>query len=147
MNYYPNTQNFNTQQMMNPNPSWTVQQNPYLYPYQQPMQRQAPIGMPGRMINNPDEVRPNEVPQDGSIGIFPLADMSGIYTKQWTASGLIETKYYPLAVDSKPDNGSDSEFVKSINERFDRLEQMINQRNNYKPHKGHAPNLEKGVIE
>lgn len=49
-------------------------------PQVQPMQMQPSYSViPGRIVNTPDEIRPNEVPNDGSIAVFPLNDGSAVY--------------------------------------------------------------------
>lgn len=37
--------------------------------------------IPGRMIHDIQEVRPNEVPNNGTVAIFPKDDMSCVYVK------------------------------------------------------------------
>lgn len=71
---------------------------PYITPPPQPQQLAV---LPGRAINNPDEVTPNEVPNDGRFGIFPMADNSAIYLKGWTSDGRIQTIKYVQAVETE----------------------------------------------
>ena len=68
---------------MVPQPGITYQQpvyNPPVQTMQQPVYRpsnvmgvqQAAFSMiPGRVINNVEDIRPNEVPNDGSVAVFP----------------------------------------------------------------------------
>ena len=52
--------------------------------------------IPGRLVNNLDEITPQEVPMDGSVSLFPQNDYSAIYAKTWTKDGTIATvKYVP----------------------------------------------------
>lgn len=52
--------------------------------------------IPGRPVNNLDEITPQEVPMDGSVSLFPQNDYSAIYAKTWTKDGTIATvKYIP----------------------------------------------------
>ena len=52
--------------------------------------------IPGRLVNNLDEITPQEVPMDGSVSLFPQADYSAIYAKTWTKDGTIATvKFVP----------------------------------------------------
>lgn len=49
-----------------------------------------------KIINRVDDITPNDVPMDGTAGIFPLSDYSEIYVKQWKSDGTIKTvKFIP----------------------------------------------------
>ena len=66
-------------------------------PQVQPMQMQPSYSViPGRIVNTPDEIRPNEVPNDGSIAVFPLNDGSAVYLKYFTGEGRINTVKFTL---------------------------------------------------
>lgn len=66
------------------------QPNPF---FNQPNRFQS---IPGRLVNNLDEITPQEVPMDGSVSLFPQADYSAIYAKTWTKDGTIATvKFIP----------------------------------------------------
>ena len=60
--------------------------NGYNDPYRQTpmygtgMNYQRP-SIPGRPVNNLDEITPQEVPMDGSVSLFPQNDYSVIYAK------------------------------------------------------------------
>ena len=47
--------------------------------------------LPGRVVNNLDEITPQEVPMDGSVSLFPQQDYSAIYAKTWTKDEAITT--------------------------------------------------------
>lgn len=51
----------------------------------------------GRVVNSADEITVQEVPTDGTVAYFPLADGSGVIAKKWTADGSIATSQYVLA--------------------------------------------------
>ena len=54
--------------------------------------------IPGRMIHDIQEVRPNEVPNNGTVAIFPKDDMSCVYVKYLSNVGKIETMtFVPMA--------------------------------------------------
>ena len=91
--------------------------------------------IPGRIVNNPDEIRPNEVPNDGSIAVFPLNDGSAVYLKYFTGEGRINTVKFTVEspetqiVDGVPNqNGGFAE----INQRLERIEKMISKNNHYR---------------
>ena len=56
---------------------------------------QPPSALPGRIIQSPGDVMPDEVPMDGSLSVFPLADLSCIYAKGWTDNGITTVRYVP----------------------------------------------------
>lgn len=57
---------------------------------QMPIQQTYPL-IVGRQVNTLEEIRPNEVPNDGSYAVFPSGDLSCVYIKYFTSSGTIET--------------------------------------------------------
>lgn len=59
--------------------------------------------IPGRLVNNLDEITPQEVPMDGSVSLFPQNDYSAIYAKTWTKDGTIATvKFVPEQPQMEP---------------------------------------------
>lgn len=114
-------------------------QNPYMRPpIQQPApnlsqisqqqnpqpQMQRPTVLPGRFIENDNEVRPNEVPMDGSISVFPKRDLSAVILKSWNSNGTIDSVRYvldiPIQEDPKPDS-----FQQEIFSRLDKIEELL----------------------
>lgn len=115
------TQSFNTQQMLSP---------PYL---------------PGRVINNPNEIRPNEVPMDGTPSVFLLNDASGVLVKWWNTDGQLCTQIFIPQMTELAGGASvgmpTDEFQKEVFDRFDKIEKKLNQRpyqknTNYKKKEG-----------
>lgn len=106
---------------------------PYVIPQQQQMQfpnqtqpnRQS--GIRGRIINSENEILPQEIPMDGTVSLFPMADFSCIFAKKWLSNGTIETQKYVLAIDvsPKPENNQ-PDVYNMIDERFGKLEGVIN---------------------
>lgn len=67
---------------------------------QQPPQQQSTGAAPltGRTVRSAHEVTPQEVPMDGALALFPLADGTAIIGKRWTPEGTIaEVRYVPEA--------------------------------------------------
>lgn len=79
---------------------------PYAYPWQQPApQIQQPTFQQkqqtafqqqtcqtcGRTVASMQEITPQEVPMDGTMALFPLADGSAVIGKRWDADGTIKT--------------------------------------------------------
>lgn len=91
--------------------------------------------IPGRLVNNLDEITPQEVPMDGSVSLFPQNDYSAIYAKTWTKDGTIATvKYVPEQPQATtPQKSPIEEHLDKIDQRFDRLEKMLSDR--HKPRK------------
>lgn len=65
----------------------------YIPPIQQQMYRQA-LGLQGKTIDNLDAVKSADIPLDGSISYFALADGSVIATKQLMQDGTSKIKIY-----------------------------------------------------
>lgn len=66
--------------------------NPYFNPYYNPQQTQIPIksnnfGLQGKSIDNLEVVKAMDIPLDGSVSYFPLADGTAIVTKQLQQDG------------------------------------------------------------
>lgn len=85
----------------------------------------------GRIVANAEDITPNEVPMNGSVSIFPLADGSCILTKTWSNEGIIKTGLYVPYIPPQ-NNSEDQEEKKSfedisaiILERLDKMEKMI----------------------
>lgn len=90
--------------------------------------------IPGRTVNNLDEITPQEVPMDGSVSLFPQSDYSAIYAKTWTKEGRIATvKYVPEQQPTEPVKTPIEEHLDKFDQRFDRLEKMLSDR--HKPRK------------
>lgn len=86
-------------------------------------QPQRPV-ISGRTVASEGEIRPNEIPMDGSISLFPLSDYSAVFAKQWKADGLIHTvKFIPAPSEPAPE--PEKSFNETILERFDRIEKML----------------------
>lgn len=107
MNAYGMSQNpYLTYPTAMPSQPMYMQQNPYLQQIQQQQYQMPQMAAPtkaaqtssvsGRVISDPNEVMPVEVPTDGRISLFPMADSSAIYAKSMSNNGLIQTiKYIP----------------------------------------------------
>lgn len=144
----------------NPYNPYFGQMNPYAQPMQpsvtpppqyQPIQNQRPqmpqtevspqsrpVTLGGRIINDPAEIMPSEIPMDGTPTLFLSQDYSKIYVKAWSADGTIKTFVYsPIEQSSAegPKTGdTENDMYAMFMDRFDKLEQMIN-RNSQKPNK------------
>lgn len=121
-NTYPN----NWQQMQNAAPPVNAPATP-IPNWNRPNFTMAP-SIPGRMVGNPQEIRPNEVPMDGTAAFFPMNDYSCIYIKAWGADGNIQTlRFIPEVVEQAPQGPSQFDQVMA---RLDSIEQTISNRYN-----------------
>lgn len=113
-------------------PQWqpTWQQHPWngaQQPYQQPQAQQPqPHGVSGRVVSSADEITAQEVPMDGSMGLFPLADGTAVIGKAWGGDGTIRTiRFVP---DVKPEPTAETGFEESVLSRLDAIEEALSGR-------------------
>ncbi len=118
-------------------PQWPGgQPNQFISPnYQQaPAQPQRiPIGIPGRVVKNPNEIRPNDVPMDGSPSYFPTDDGNYIFAKCWNSDGTIRTVRYGRIDEAIQE--SEADVSKAILDRLDRIEKALSQNQKKAPKK------------
>lgn len=123
----PYQSNFSPSYFQNP-----AQQYPYAASSAQPLSYSIPQ-ITGRLIRTIDEVTPQEVPMNGSPGVFPLQDMSAIFVKAWTKEGNIATvRFVPEAQEEKQVSTNLDARLDAIDKRFDKLERMLSKKP-YKP--------------
>lgn len=97
---------------------------PNQYAYTQPI-ISRPMMIPGRMINSSEEIMPNEVPMDGSVGLFYKNDLSCIYSKSWNSDGTIRTiKFVPYEEEAKA-NTNEEETLSIVLSKLDAIEKSI----------------------
>lgn len=62
-----------------------------------PMQQQTQqTFVQGRVVESEADIKPNEVPMDGSVTFFPKSDYSVVFGKTWTENGTIRSMRYLL---------------------------------------------------
>lgn len=134
--------------MQTTGPTYNTGFNPYAqmyptYPQFQPMQTYNQPNQSvnrtvfGRVINSENDITPNEVPMDGSISLFPLADYSKIFAKQWSQDGTIKTTVFSM--DPSTDNANQQiSFENEVRERLSNLEtnlgKLISRQKYHKPY-------------
>lgn len=86
-------------------------------------QMQAPTQQRFKIVNRLEDIMPNDVPMDGTKGIFPLSDDSAIYVKSWNTDGTIKTiKYLPEEIEPDIRQKSEIDALKEwLNMKFDSL--------------------------
>lgn len=96
----------------------------------QPLYRPEPQNYPvivGKIVNGLDDIRPNEVPNDGSIAVFPQSDGGCIYVKYLTGDGRINTVKYNMETPEIPNgnqNGMSSGYA-SLDQRLASIEKKL----------------------
>lgn len=97
--YYPQYDTYNTN---------TINNNPFV-PGRMPLPNNQIYPqvqtIPGRVIQNINEVMPNEIPMDGRVSLFLCSDNSAVYGKYWDKNGQLQTIKFvvePQEVVEKP---------------------------------------------
>lgn len=88
------------------------------------IQQPTPSVILGKFVSSFGDIRPNDVPMDGSIGVFPANDRSCIVTKSWTADGRIETVRY-IRQEENPEEQKE-DISATILERLEKIEKSLN---------------------
>lgn len=108
------------------------------------MTRPAYQVLPGRVVNNSDEITPQEVPMDGSVSLFPQQDYSCIYAKTWTKEGAIATmKFVPEQPQTATGQKSPlEERLDRIDQRLEALDKKLNRPRNFQKRNNPHPKKE-----
>lgn len=95
-------------------------------PYNQPMvQQNHPAG---RIIDNPAEIQPIEVPMTGEPVFFPMRDGSAVICKCWRSDGnLVTMRYIPEPVEqaSQDQTTQGPTFAERIEEMYGMLKKLV----------------------
>ena len=93
---------YNQQQRYQPMPmaNQPMQQPTFMQPIVQPTQH---IGLLGKIVDSIDVVKGMDIPLDGSISYFPLADGTAIVCKQLQTDGTSKTTVYKPTQEDKKD--------------------------------------------
>lgn len=112
-------------------PDWWPknQQNQQVYQapvQQQNSQPQAPA-MQGKWVKAENDIVPMDIPQDGSVVVFPQTDLQVIYLKKWEGNGTITTvPYIPNIPQQQPQGPTPEEqFQTSVQQRLTNVEQLL----------------------
>ena len=91
-------------------------------PYNQPMvQQNHPAG---RIIDNPAEIQPIEVPMTGEPVFFPMRDGSAVICKCWRSDGnLVTMRYIPEPVEEATQDQTPQ--GPTIAERIEEMHSML----------------------
>lgn len=113
-----------------PPPAWQPSQQPaatgqstWIPQLQQQNSAQQPQRLVGRTVASAQDVTPQEVPMDGSLALFPLADGSAVIGKRWTPEGTIaEVRFVPERHEEAP---AVPTFESSVIDRLDAIEDSL----------------------
>ena len=78
----------------------SMRQQPVQQPVQQQIDMYKPVGLQGKSVDSIDVVKAIDIPLDGSISYFPLADGTAIITKQLQMDGTSKTVIYKPSEDN-----------------------------------------------
>lgn len=108
--------------------------------------------VPARFVENEEEIKPNEVPSDGSISVFIRNDCQEIYAKQLNKNGIIQNVTYVPSVSVSEAQDPSTTIEERLNkmeslmeERFSKIEKILSRRNGY--YKKPAQNRPQGSSE
>lgn len=122
--YMPQQNGFNNQYMAQPMQIPIQQQMQQMQPMQpmqqMPMQRQE-INLQGKSVDSIDVVKAMDIPLDGSISYFPLADGSAIVTKQLQQDGTSKTIIYKPFEEKDTKNVTNYVTFDELDERFKKI--------------------------
>ena len=135
-----NTVNYNVNPFSN-SPYGQVQppQMPQLNQLQQTQQPVRTIqngSLNGRVVQTLNDIVPNDVPSDGSIGLYPVQDYSCIFAKQWNNDGSIATiKFVP---ETQPQQEQTTQVdLSAVLDRLNDIEDLVKNLNYRKPYQKH----------
>lgn len=132
---YPNDpqQNIYSQLLNNLNPQNSAQFSPALVTPrinrtspQEPAQKITPM-IYGRYVDSFDELTIKDIPEDGSLGIFILNDLSQISARQWNSLGSVDEAIFvrqqvQQSTETAPET---SMFLAKLDERLGRIEKAV----------------------
>lgn len=112
-------------------PDWWPRNNQNQQVYQQRPQQQnsqpPTPAMQGKWVKAENDIVPMDIPQDGSVVVFPQTDLQVIYLKKWEGNGTITTvPYIPnVPQDSQPQVDPVQQFQDSVNGRLSNIERAL----------------------
>lgn len=89
--------------------------------------------IPARMTTGLEDIRPNEVPSDGTVALFMRGDYKEIYAKAVNSSGTIDTVTYVPVIpqNEQPIIEDKSKSLDVILERLERIESKVDRVTSY----------------
>lgn len=96
--------------------------------YKPSFQQSQPIptsAIPGRMVYDLKDIAPNEVPLDGSFGLFPTVDRSRIFALYWDGIEGIKYDTYVLQQPNEASPQQQPDEMAAIKDQLDRIEKQL----------------------
>lgn len=78
----------------------------------------------GRFVGDFNEIKPDEIPMNGTQAVFVQNDLNKICLKKWSANGSIDTSIYELVQQKQP-NVFDSIDYDLLEKRISKLETLV----------------------
>lgn len=104
-----------------------------------PMQQTQPV-LPCKLISRVEDIKPNDVPMDGSIAVFLMNDLSSVIARQLNSRMDVDEVRFVREEVPQPVNPND--ILGAIMQRLDNIEKAVKKSNNYKPR--YNKNYQKG---
>lgn len=116
-----------------------MQRNATNQMYNREPQQARSLLVPARIIPEFNDIKPNEVPSDGTPACFLQNDYSCVYVRAVNAQGTIDTVRYVPEVVEKPKEEVQNDSQADVIARLERIEQMLerNNKSHYPPRKNH----------
>lgn len=89
-----------------------------------PSQFAQMLSFPGRYISNTNEISPQEIPNDGTICLYPSKDLQSIWLKAFNKMGKLVTVRYIVDPDQKPEE-EPLDTQAQIFEKLSKIEEML----------------------
>lgn len=103
---------------------WPRNQNQQQVQQQNP-QPQTPA-MKGKWVQNETDIVPMDIPQDGSVVVFPQTNLQVIYLKKWESDGTITTVPYIPNVPQEPKGPTpEQQFQANVDQRLSNMERIL----------------------
>lgn len=112
----------------------------YFYPnFNQPYQsnQMTPIsGIPGKVVNNFQEITIGDIPTNGNVAFFIKNDLSEIQTRKWSDDGRVLMGIFKPEItppmnlppeEKQTENDASALFTEDIMKRFDEIEKRLDQ--------------------
>lgn len=84
--------------------------------------------LPGKYIQSIRDIRPGDVPGDGSVGWFPAEDYSCVIARGWSQEGdrMDTVKYVPeIQKPETPQQSEESIMLQNLLTKVQRMEEML----------------------
>lgn len=91
----------------------------------QQFQQQLPAGIPGKMVNDFNEITIRDIPTDCSPAFFIKNDLTEIQTRRWSDTGsVIPTVYRRVDTQQEPEKDPFMDIMKRFDALDERLEKL-----------------------